>query len=118
MNLKTLPGVNVKDKTVLLRVDYNVPLAKINGRIQVTDDTRIRLSLPTIHYLLNQNCKIVLISHNGRPDGEIIDEFRLDPVATRLSQLLNVPIKKIDYCQGPQVVTAASSLKPRLSTTA
>ena len=112
MTLRTLHDTNLKSKTVLLKVDYNVPLQKIKGKIALVDDTRIRLSLPTIRYLLQQNCKIIIVSHNGRPDGQVVEDLRLDPVAHRLSQLLNHPIKKINHCQGPQVLQATQSLQP------
>ena len=101
MNLKTLPDANVKDKIVLLRVDYNGANS---------DDTRIRLALPTLHYLLDRNCRIIIVSHNGRPDGHVVATLRLDPIAKRLSDLLHHPVKKINQCQGPAVTQAVASM--------
>lgn len=79
----------------------------------MTDDTRIRASLPTIQHLLGRNGKLILMSHLGRPKGRPIDELRLDPVAQRLSQLLGGPVRKLNECVGPTVETAVKSMIPR-----
>ena len=103
---KTVKDINLKGKRVLLRVDYNVPLH--NGKI--TDDYRIKKSLPTIEYLLDQDCSIVICSHLGRPDGQRKMEFSLHPVAARLEQLLK---KNVQFCTqtvGSEAVAAASKL--------
>ena len=84
MNKKTIKDIDVAGKRVLVRVDFNVPLK--NG--EITDETRIQAALPTIQYLLNQNAKVVLCSHLGRPKGEFKPEFSLAPVARRLQGLL------------------------------
>ncbi len=90
--MKTIKDIDIKDKTILVRVDYNVPLE--NGK--VTSDLRIRASLPTINYLLEHDAKrIILISHLGRPDGKFAPEFSLSPVADSLRELL--PEQKIDF---------------------
>jgi phosphoglycerate kinase len=93
-------------ETVLVRVDFNVPLE--GGA--VVDDTRIRKALPTIEDLLRRGCRVVLMSHLGRPKGQVVDGLRLDPVAARLSELLGRPVKKLDDCVGPQVEAAVRDM--------
>ena len=86
MNKKTVRDIDLKDKKVLVRCDFNVPMDENKN---ITDNRRIVAALPTIHYLLEQNCKIVLCSHLGRPKGEFKPEFSLAPVAKELSKQLN-----------------------------
>jgi phosphoglycerate kinase len=105
---KTIGDVEVGGKRVLVRVDFNVPLAE--GK--VADDTRIRAALPTINYLLEQGAKVILMSHLGRPKGRVVDELRLDPVAERLTELLGRPVRKLDDCVGPEVETAVAEMRP------
>lgn len=105
---KTIRDVEVKNKRVLVRVDFNVPIE--NGRI--LDDTRIHASLPTIQYLIDQGARIILMTHLGRPDGFVVDELRTDPVAARLADLLRLPVKKVNNCIGPEVHSAVQSLQP------
>jgi phosphoglycerate kinase len=105
---KTIKDVEVKSKRVLVRVDFNVPLAE--GK--VTDDTRIRAALPTIHYLLEHGAKVILMSHLGRPKGKVVDVLRLDPVAERLAELLGRPVRKLDDCVGPEVEAAVAEMQP------
>ncbi len=90
---KTIEDIDVSGKKILVRVDYNVPLGK---DLKITDDTRIRLSLPTLNYLVENNAKIILMSHLGRPKGKPEDKFRLDPVAKSLGELTGKKIKKFD----------------------
>jgi phosphoglycerate kinase len=108
MSKKTVKDISVKDKRVLLRVDFNVPLA--DG--EVADDTRIRAALPTIQYLLDQEAAVILMSHLGRPKGKVSEELRMDPVAHRLSELLGQEVIKVDDCIGPEVERAAAGLQP------
>jgi phosphoglycerate kinase len=98
----------VDGKRVFLRVDFNVPLAA--G--EVADDTRIRAALPTIGYLTERGCRVVLASHLGRPKGQVVPELRLDPVARRLSELLGRPVAKTDDCVGPAATAAAAAVEP------
>lgn len=99
-NKKTVEDIDLKNKKVLVRVDYNVPL---DSNLNVTDNTRIRLSLPTINYLLEKNAKIILMSHLGRPKGEIIDKYRLTPAARELEKLSGKPVKKFDEIISPEI---------------
>lgn len=109
MNLRTIREVSLKDKRVLVRVDFNVP---VDDEGHVTDDARIRATLPTIHYLLEQGAKVILMSHLGRPKGKVVEKLRMNDVARRLSELLGREVKKTDDCIGPEVEQAVSQLKP------
>ncbi|HBY98915.1 MAG: phosphoglycerate kinase [Ardenticatenaceae bacterium] len=108
MAKKTIRDIDVNGKRLLVRVDFNVPLE--NG--EVADDTRIRAALPTIRYLLDHDAKVILLSHLGRPKEENRDQFKMDPVARRLSELLGRPVKKVDDLVGPQVQAAVAALEP------
>ena len=90
---KTVRDIDVSGKKVIVRVDYNVPLSE---ELTVTDDTRIRLSLPTLEYLRENNAKLILMSHLGRPKGKPEDTFKLDPAARKLEELIGVKVKKFD----------------------
>lgn len=108
MNKKTIRDVDVHGKRVLVRVDLNVPLKEGS----VADDTRIRAVLPTLNYLLEQNAAVILCSHLGRPKGKAVPELRMDPVARRLEDLLDRPVKKLDDCVGPEVEAAVKAMQP------
>ncbi|MBI2658239.1 phosphoglycerate kinase [Candidatus Woesearchaeota archaeon] len=97
----TLKDLDVSGKRVLVRVDFNVPLDKKTN--DVADDKRIRESLPTINYLIENHAKIILCSHLGRPDGKVVESLKMDKVAERLGRLLNKKIKKLDDCVGEEV---------------
>lgn len=107
---KTVTDISVTDKTVLVRVDYNVPLDE-KGRI--TDDYRIKKSLPTIKYLREQGARIVLCTHLGRPDGEPVAKYSLKPCAERLSELLNISVQFATDCVGEDVASQVGALKPK-----
>ncbi len=108
MSLKDLSTLEVSGKRVLVRVDYNVPLSE--GR--VVDDTRIRVSLPTIRYLTEKGAKVILCSHLGRPKGERKPEFSLRPVAEKLSELLGRPVAFAEDCVGEVAEKAVEALQP------
>jgi len=110
MNKKTIRDVDVRQRRVLVRVDFNVPLDKATG--QITDDARIRAALPTIRYLTEQGARVILCSHLGRPDGRVVESLRLAPVAVRLSELLGRPVATTTDCVGPAVEQAVAALKP------
>jgi len=99
-NKKTIEDIDVHNKKILVRVDYNVPL---DSELNITDDTRIKLSLPTINYLIGNNSKIILMSHLGRPKGAVEDKFRLDPAAKRLEQLIGKKVKKFDQIYSGEI---------------
>jgi phosphoglycerate kinase len=108
MNKKTVKDIDLKGKRVLMRVDFNVPMQ--DGK--VTDDKRIRASLPTIKYVLDQGASLILMSHLGRPKGGPDPEFSLRPAAEVLSSLLGVPVKMAPEPVGPEVEKMAKELKP------
>lgn len=108
MNKKTIRDIDILGKKVLVRVDFNVPLDPETDAI--ADDTRVRVSLPTIKYLLDNKAKVILCSHLGRPNRRE-KELSLAPVAQRLSQLLGQEVKMAADCIGPEVEQMASALK-------
>ncbi|MCK4331869.1 MAG: phosphoglycerate kinase, partial [Dehalococcoidia bacterium] len=109
MAKRTVRDTEVEGKTVLVRVDFNVPMDIKTGVI--TDDSRIRAALPTITYLLDHKAKVILCSHLGRPDGRVVEGLRMTPVAQRLSQLLDLPVSTVSDCIGTAVEKAADNLK-------
>ena len=102
----SIRDLDLKGKTVFMRVDFNVPLA--NGGQEITSDKRIKASLPSIQYALSQGCGLILASHLGRPKGMKNPEMSLKPVAVRLAELLGLPVKMAPDCVGPEV----EALKP------
>ena len=109
MAKRTVRDTEVEGKTVLVRVDFNVPMDIKTGVI--TDDSRIRAALPTITYLLDHKAKVILCSHLGRPDGRVVEGLRMTPVAQRLSQLVDLPVSTVSDCIGTAVEKAADNLK-------
>lgn len=107
MNKKTVRDVDVAEKRVLVRVDFNVPLKE--G--EVADDTRIEAALPTIRHLLDHDAAVILMSHLGRPKAEVVEGLRMDPVAERLSALLGQQAEKLDDCVGEAVAQAVEQMQ-------
>ncbi len=108
MNKKTVKDIDLKGKKVFVRCDFNVPMDENQN---ITDNTRIKAALPTIKYLLEQNCKIILASHLGRPKGEVKPEFSLKPVAKELSKLLGKDIIMANDVIGEDATSKAENLK-------
>lgn len=108
MNKKTIRDIDLKGKKVLVRCDFNVPM---DEQQNITDNTRTVAALPTIEYLLEQNCAIILCSHLGRPKGEVKPEFSLKPVAKELSKLLNKEVIMAKDVIGEDAKTKAIDLK-------
>src|SRR5882762_1721451 len=107
MSKLSIRDLDLRNKTVFIRVDFNVPLAP--GGQEITSDKRIRASIPTIQYALDQGAGLILASHLGRPKGKPDPEMSLKPVATRLEQLLGRPVKMAPDCVGPEV----EAMKPK-----
>jgi len=105
----TVRDIEISGKRVLVRVDFNVPLDEETG--EITDDSRIRATLPTIKYLIERGARVVLMSHLGRPKGKIVDNLRLSGVARRLSQLLGQQVETTSDCVGPEVEKSVANLK-------
>ena len=107
---KTVGDIDVAGKRVLVRVDYNVPFHP--GTTEVSDDSRIRASLPTIGYLLERRCRVILCSHLGRPKGKVVEELRMRHVVPRLARLLDAPVTQASDCVGPETRKAVEALAP------
>jgi phosphoglycerate kinase len=107
--MKYIDEMDLKGKRVLFRFDFNVPL---DGNQNITDDTRIRSVLPTINYALDENAKIVIASHLGRPKGKVVEKMSLAPVAKRLSRLLGKNVTLTKDVIGPEVKKTIDAMKP------
>ena len=110
MAKKTIKDLDLADKRVFIRVDFNVPQDKQTG--EITNTQRITAALPTIQHALDQGASVVLASHLGRPNGERVAKYTLKPVAAKLQELLGKPVKFLDDCVGSEVEAACSDLKP------
>ena len=109
MDKQTIRDIDVSGKRVLVRVDFNVPLDEKTGKI--TDDSRIRATLPTIEYLIDRGARVILASHLGRPEGKVVDKLRLTVVAQRLSQILGKQVGVTKNCIGSETKKSVASLK-------
>ena len=111
MEIRRISDIDIDGKKVFIRCDFNVPLSKEKPGV-ITDDTRIRASLPTIKYALEHNCPVILASHLGRPKGTVKKELSLAPVADALREMLpGVQVRFVSDCIGPEVIESAQKLK-------
>ncbi len=110
MNYKTIDDIDVTGKRVFLRVDFNVPITK-EAPYTITDDTRIRAAMPTIHALVGRDARLIVASHLGRPKGTPNEKYSLKPVFERLKELLKSPVTFANDCIGPEVERQANELK-------
>ena len=108
MKKKTFKDIDAAGKKVFVRVDFNVPQDETG---KITDDTRIRAALPTINYLVKQNARVILCSHLGRPKGVVNEKYSLKPVAERLSELTNLPVKMAEDVIGKSAKTLGKEMK-------
>ena len=108
MKKKTFKDIDAAGKKVFVRVDFNVPQDETG---KITDDTRIRAALPTINYLVKQNARVILCSHLGRPKGVVNEKYSLKPVAERLSELTNLPVKMAEDVIGKSAKTLVKEMK-------
>jgi phosphoglycerate kinase len=110
--MKSLRDIDTRNKRILVRSDFNVPLAK-NGKVAPKGDWRLKASLPTIKYLLKQKAKIILLSHLDRPQGKVVEKLRLNPIAEKLEKFLGQSITKLDQCFGQEVEQKVNNLQQR-----
>lgn len=110
MQLKTLKNTNVSNKTVLYRAPYDIGVKKDGNEYIIKDNSRIVATLDTLKYLMDQKCKIVILTYVKRPDGKVVEELRTTPHAKELGKLLGVTVKKVDDCIGTNVQAAVDSL--------
>ncbi|MDO9558951.1 MAG: phosphoglycerate kinase [Syntrophales bacterium] len=107
--MKYIDAIDIKGKKVIFRVDFNVPL---DGNLKITDDTRIRAVLPTLNHALDENARIIIMSHLGRPKGKPVPQFSLAPVAKRLSRFLDKQVTLAADCRGPDVKKLIEDMSP------
>ncbi|MFZ5763768.1 MAG: phosphoglycerate kinase [Thermodesulfobacteriota bacterium] len=107
--MKNIRDIDIREKKVLIRVDFNVPL---DDQRNITDDIRIRGVLPTINHALDENARIIIMSHMGRPKGQRKEEFSLAPAAKRLSRLISKEVKLAPDCIGPEVKAMVDAMRP------
>src|SRR6186713_2681573 len=111
MNKLTIRDLEVRGKRVLVRVDFNVPTEEREGQIAITDDTRMRESLPTINYLREQGAKTILMAHFGRPKGKPVEEYSLRSVGVALHDLINHPVAFSHDCVGADAEKIVADMK-------
>lgn len=111
--IKTVKDVNIKNKKVLFRVAYDITLEKKGKNWMVSDATRIEVTLPTLKYLLKNNCSVIILTWLGRPGGKYNEKYSLKPIAKKLSQLIKSSVKIVSSCDGKKVEKIIKELKPR-----
>jgi phosphoglycerate kinase len=111
MKLRNLRDISIFGKTILYRAPYDIDVIEENGKLKVSDDLRIRATIPTLEFLLSQNCKIVILFYVGRPDGKVVKKLQTNPQAEKLSELLRRPVKKVDDCIGNTVFEKIKAMK-------
>ena len=109
LKIFTLKDLDIRGKKVLVRVEFNTPLDKKTGRI--LDDTRLKVSLPTINYLIKNKAKIILICHLGRPKGKVVESLRTAKIAKRLSKILKKKVYYLDDCIGKKVENFVNKMR-------
>ena len=109
MAKRTLSDLAVDNKRVLVRVDFNIPIEQ-GVEVIASYDQRLRATLPTIHYLLERDCRVILCSHLGRPGGQVAEPLRLAPVGDRLAALLGHPVANLSDCVGPEVAARVDAM--------
>ncbi len=112
MKLRTLQDIKLEGQTILYRAPYDIGVEESNGQLEVKDDLRIQATLPTLRYLLDKKCKIVILTYVQRPDGQVVERLRTTPHARKLSELLGRPVMKVDDCVGAEVEEKISQMKP------
>jgi len=113
MNLKKLKQFDIKNKVILYRSPYDIATKKVNGEYKLSDNSRIVATLPTIEYLLEQNCKIVILTWVKRPENGYEEKLSTKPHAKELSKLINKPVKHVNDCIGENVLNEIEKLKPK-----
>lgn len=108
---RVVSDLDVEGKRVLVRVDFNIPIEQ-GVEVIAAYDQRLRATLPTIRYLVERNCRVILCSHLGRPGGEVVESLRLAPVGDRLTALLGRPVQSLPDCVGGEVQSAVGSMGP------
>ena len=109
----TVKDLNVAGKRVFVRVDFNVPLEEKDGQMVITDETRIKETLPTLRLLIERGAKTIIAAHLGRPKGKRESSMSLRPVAARLAELLGRPVAFVDDCIGEKVEKTAGALQAK-----
>ncbi|MFZ5437927.1 MAG: phosphoglycerate kinase [Patescibacteria group bacterium] len=112
MNLRKVNATAVKNKKVLLKVDYNTPTKTNRDKQVVMDDTRIKITLPTLKFLIEQKAKIILTSHFGRPGGKVVEALKMDPIAQHLEKLIGKKVNKIAVSVGKEAEQAVAEMQP------